>query len=78
VAVFALEERTNFMSDDHDNGAYKGVRADWEQALTLAGDDKFKQVLVLGLHNLTAQIENDMAHIRSALHELLHARGIHE
>ena len=44
------------MSDNHDKGAYKGVRADWEQADTLAGDDKFKKALVRGLHNLTAQI----------------------
>jgi hypothetical protein len=65
------------MSDNHDTGAYKGVRADWEQADTLAGDDKFKKALVRGLHNLTAQIQDDMAHIRSALHEL-RARGTHK
>ena len=34
------------MSDNHDKGTYKGVRPDWEQADTLAGDDKFKKALV--------------------------------
>jgi len=36
----------------------------------LAGDDRYKRALALGLHNLTAQIETDMASIHSALASL--------
>jgi len=62
------------MSADWTKGAYKNVRQDWDQAETLAGDDKFKRALIRGLHNLMAQIEVDMAELREAL-AALRARG---
>jgi hypothetical protein len=55
---------------DWDKGAYRQVRENWEYAIHLAGDDGFKRALARGLHNLTAQIETDMASIHSALASL--------
>jgi hypothetical protein len=52
---------------DWDKGAYK---QNWENAMHLAGDDRYKRALALGLHNLTAQIEIDMASIHAALTSL--------
>jgi hypothetical protein len=55
---------------DWDKGAYRQVRENWENVMHLAGDDRYKRALALGLHNLTAQIETDMASIHSALEQI--------
>jgi hypothetical protein len=55
---------------DWDKGVYRQVRENWENVMHLAGDDRFKRALALGLHNLTAQIETDVASIHSALASL--------
>jgi hypothetical protein len=52
---------------DWDKGAYRQVRENWENVMHLAGDDRYKRAPALGLHNLTAQIETDMASIHSAI-----------
>jgi hypothetical protein len=37
---------------DWDKGAYRQVRENWENAMHLAGDDRYKRALALGLHIL--------------------------
>jgi hypothetical protein len=62
------------MSEHADKGAYKAARDALEQAQVLAGEDKFKRALTLGLLSLVGQIEHDIAEIRDSL-AALRARG---
>jgi hypothetical protein len=52
------------------SGDYEKARANFEAASRLAKDDDFKCQLIAGLHNLTVQIENDMARILRRLNRI--------
>lgn len=55
------------MSADYDNGAFKFAREIWEQAERSVGDENFNRLLVRGLHELTARLEDQLEDIRALL-----------
>ena len=58
------------MSADYDKGAFHYAREIWEEAETLAGGDRFNHMLIRGLQELTASLEEQLEDLRLLLERL--------